>query len=84
MIALDVDPFISVAMMETYNILSRVMGVPWPASMSVVKSVSRSLVDFGVLNDNLIKGLISCVKCISMFLMNVTNVFIDPPLEVQL
>jgi hypothetical protein len=84
MIALDVDPFISVAMTETYNILSRVMGVPWPASMSVVESVSRSLVDFSVLNDNLIKGLISCVKCISMFLMNVTNVFIDPSLEVQL
>jgi hypothetical protein len=62
MIALDVDPFISVAMTETYNILSRVMGVPWPASMSVVESVSRSLVDFGVLNDNLIKGLISCVS----------------------
>jgi hypothetical protein len=29
------------------------------------------LVDFGVLNDNLIKDLISCVKCISMFLMKV-------------
>jgi hypothetical protein len=28
-------------------------------------------VDFGVLNDNLIKGLISCVKCISRFLMKV-------------
>jgi hypothetical protein len=28
-------------------------------------------VDFGVLNGNLIKCLISCVKCISMFLMKV-------------
>jgi hypothetical protein len=28
-------------------------------------------VNFGVLNDNLIKGLISCVKCISMFLVKV-------------
>jgi hypothetical protein len=28
-------------------------------------------VDFGVLNDNLIKGLIPCVKCISRFLMKV-------------
>jgi hypothetical protein len=26
-------------------------------------------VHFGVLNDNLINGLISCVKCISRFLM---------------
>jgi hypothetical protein len=24
-------------------------------------------VDFGVLNDNLIKGLILCVKCLNMF-----------------
>jgi hypothetical protein len=31
------------------------------------ESASRSLVDFGVLNDNLIKGLILYVKCISMF-----------------
>jgi hypothetical protein len=29
------------------------------------ESASKPLVDFGVLNDNLIKGLISCVKCIS-------------------
>jgi hypothetical protein len=28
-------------------------------------------VDFDVLNDNLIKGLISCVKCIIRFLMKV-------------
>jgi hypothetical protein len=28
-------------------------------------------VDFGVLNDNLIKGLISCVKYISKFLIKV-------------
>jgi hypothetical protein len=28
-------------------------------------------VDFDVLNDNLIKGLISCVKCIRRFLMKV-------------
>jgi hypothetical protein len=37
----------------------------------VNESASRPLVDFGVLNDNLIKGLISCVKCISRFLMKV-------------
>jgi hypothetical protein len=35
------------------------------------ESAFRPLVDFGVLNDNLIKGLISCVKCISRFLMKV-------------
>jgi hypothetical protein len=35
------------------------------------KNASRPLVDFGVLNDNLIKGLILCVKCISRFLMKV-------------
>ncbi|WP_428740049.1 hypothetical protein, partial [Sulfurimonas sp.] len=32
-----------------------------------VESASRPLVDFGVLNDNLIKGLILCVKYISRF-----------------
>jgi hypothetical protein len=31
------------------------------------ESASRPLVDFGVLNDNLIKGLILCVKCLSRF-----------------
>jgi hypothetical protein len=36
-----------------------------------IESASRPLVNFGVLNDNLIKGLISCVKCISRFLMKV-------------
>jgi hypothetical protein len=35
------------------------------------KSASRIVVDFGVLNDNLINGLILCVKCISRFLMKV-------------
>jgi hypothetical protein len=35
------------------------------------ESASRPLVDFGVLNDNFIKRLISCVKCISRFLMKV-------------
>jgi hypothetical protein len=39
--------------------------------VDVAKSASRPLVDFGVLNDNLIKGLISCIKCISRFLMKV-------------
>jgi hypothetical protein len=38
---------------------------------NVVKSASRSLVAFGVLNDNLIKNLISFVKCISMFLIKI-------------
>jgi hypothetical protein len=32
-----------------------------------IKSASRPLVDFGVLNDNLIKGLMSFVKCMSRF-----------------
>jgi hypothetical protein len=36
-----------------------------------IESASRPLVDFGVLNDNLIKGLISCVKCISRSLIKV-------------
>jgi hypothetical protein len=35
------------------------------------KSASSPLVGFGVLNDNLIKGIISSVKCIIRFLMNV-------------
>jgi hypothetical protein len=35
------------------------------------ESASRPLVDFGVLNDKLIKGLISCIKCISRLLMKV-------------
>jgi hypothetical protein len=39
--------------------------------VDVAKSASRPLVDFGVLNDNLIKGLISCIKFISRFLMKV-------------
>jgi hypothetical protein len=45
------------------------------------ESASSPLVDFGVLNDNLIKGLISCVKCINRLLV---KVFIDASLEVQL
>jgi hypothetical protein len=32
-----------------------------------IKSASRPLVDFGVLNDNLIKWLISCIKWIRRF-----------------
>ncbi len=36
-----------------------------------IESASRPLVNFGVLNDNLIKGLISCVKCIRRFLMKI-------------
>jgi hypothetical protein len=40
-------------------------------STCVVESESSPLVGFGVLNDNFIKGLISCVKCISRFLMKV-------------
>jgi hypothetical protein len=32
-----------------------------------IESASRPLVDFVVLNDNLIKGLILCVKCLSRF-----------------
>jgi hypothetical protein len=45
-----------------------------PAGVSafhIPESASRPLVDFGVLNDNLIKGLTSCVKCISRFLIKV-------------
>jgi hypothetical protein len=32
-----------------------------------IESEFRLLVDFGVLNDNLIKGLILCVSCLNMF-----------------
>jgi hypothetical protein len=32
-----------------------------------IESASRPLVDFGVLNDNLIKGPILCVKGLSRF-----------------
>jgi hypothetical protein len=39
--------------------------------MREIESASVPLVDFGVLNDNLIKILISCVKYISRFLMKV-------------
>jgi hypothetical protein len=38
-----------------------------------IESVSRPLVDFGVLNDNLIKYLISCVKWISNIWMRSIN-----------
>jgi hypothetical protein len=38
-----------------------------PPLVRVFESASRPLVDFGVLNGNLIKGLILCVKCICMF-----------------
>jgi hypothetical protein len=41
-------------------------------------------VEFGVLNDILIKGLIYFVKCISIFEMKSANVFIDLSLGVQL
>jgi hypothetical protein len=34
---------------------------------NTTESASRPLVDFGVLNDNLMKGLISCVKYMSRF-----------------
>jgi hypothetical protein len=43
----------------------------------IVESASRPLVGFGVLNNNLIKVLISFVKCISRLLMKSINVFID-------
>jgi hypothetical protein len=38
------------------------------------ESASRPLVDFGVLNDNLINGLTSCVKCTSRFLVKVQSI----------
>jgi hypothetical protein len=44
--------------------IERVAGV-------VYESEFKPLVDFGVLNDNLIKGLISCGKYISRFLMKI-------------
>jgi hypothetical protein len=40
--------------------------VPHQAS-GTRESVSRPLLDFGVLNDNLIKELILCVKCLIKF-----------------
>jgi hypothetical protein len=36
-----------------------------------LESAFRSIVDFGILNVNLIKGLISYIKCMSMFLMKI-------------
>jgi hypothetical protein len=39
----------------------------------VSESASMLLVYFSVLNDNLIKRLISCIKCISMFQMKSTK-----------
>jgi hypothetical protein len=45
------------------------------------ESASRPLVDFSVLNDNLIKGLILCVKCLSIISIKY-KIFIDTPLEV--
>jgi hypothetical protein len=36
-----------------------------------LESAFRSIVDFGVLNVNLIKGLILCVKCMSRFLIEI-------------
>jgi hypothetical protein len=41
---------------------------------SIFESASRPLVDFSVLNDNLIKYLTSCVKCTSRFLMKVQSI----------
>jgi hypothetical protein len=38
-----------------------------PTVVSSPESASMPLVDFGVLNDNLIKGLILCVKYLSRF-----------------
>jgi hypothetical protein len=32
-----------------------------------IENASRPIVDFDVLNDNLIKGLILCVKCLNRF-----------------
>jgi hypothetical protein len=45
----------------------------WPndVDVDVCESVSSPLMNFGVLNDNLIKRLISCIKWISRFLMEV-------------
>jgi hypothetical protein len=37
-------------------------GLPSITKKGEIKSASKPLVDFRVLNDNLIKGLISCVK----------------------
>jgi hypothetical protein len=51
----------------TVRVVMAIMCVP----LVEFESAFRSLVDFSVLNDNLIKCLISCVKCISRFLMNV-------------
>jgi hypothetical protein len=38
------------------------------------ESASRPLMNFGVLNDNLIKGLISCIKCTNRILMKVQSI----------
>jgi hypothetical protein len=53
-------------------IIHWVMRVSWVGMLGFLfKSASRPLVGFGVLNDNLIKPLISFVKCIIRFLMKV-------------
>jgi hypothetical protein len=47
------------------------------------ESASRPLVDFCISNDNLIKGIILCVKC-EQVLNESMYVFIETSLEVQL
>jgi DNA-directed RNA polymerase subunit RPC12/RpoP len=42
-----------------------------PRWKALLKVESSPLVNFGVLNDYLIKGIILCVKCISRFLIKV-------------
>jgi hypothetical protein len=54
------------------SIITRIMH-PILTFCSQSESASRPLVDFGVLKDNLIKGLISSVKCISRFQMKSTK-----------
>jgi hypothetical protein len=50
----------------------------------VYESTSRPLVNFDVLNDNLIRGLIFFVKYMSILYLESINIFIDISLGVQL
>jgi hypothetical protein len=58
--------YVSDSLSTTQNLPLSCDSVPWTCGCGC-ESASRRLVDFGVLNNNLIKGLISCVKYMSRF-----------------
>jgi hypothetical protein len=62
--------FISKAYTQKYHLAIAQTNTPYMISTlggNVNESASRPLVGFGVLNDNLIKGPMSFVKCMSRF-----------------